>query len=400
MIAAALLAAALQSPPPPGAARVALGSVTPSVACASDPRFSYAVYVPAGYDAARRWPVLFVFDPRGRGAQAAEVFAGAAAAHGLLVVSSNDTLSDDPRAPNAAAVTAVWTDAHARFTVDPARRYAAGFSGTGRLAVRLGLSQRGALAGVIASGSRLLMDVTRERWPFAFFGAAGDADFNHPAMWALDERLAANGTPHRMATFDGGHDWMPPALALEAFDWLAVQAGGANAEVARRLLDSATARARALEAAGRAGEALLVWEGLEADRADASGASGEIARLGAAARRERDRFRKQVERDAEWISGINQSLGVLAEDPPPPLPRLLRVFEADALARQAASSDPVIAISGARRRNALATNAGYYLAERFKAEGRLVNARRACELARAVAPERPLSAACTAVQAR
>jgi predicted esterase len=384
VIAALALAAVVQ--PPPGAARVALGAVTPSVVCASDARFSYAVYVPAGYDPARSWPILFVFDPRGRGPHAAGVFQEAAAAHGLIVASSNDTASDDPAAPNAAAVTAVWTDAHARFAIDPARRYAAGFSGTGRLAVRLGLSRPGALAGAIAAGSRLLMDVGRQRWPFAFFGAAGDADFNHPAMWALDEQLAANGTPHRTANFDGGHEWMPPSLALEAFDWMAVKAVGAGPDVVRRLRDSAAGRARALEAAGRAGEALLVWEGLAADLG-AADVAGEMARLGAAARRERDRFRGVVARDREWIDAANVSINTLAQDPPPPLPRLLRDLKADGLAKDAAGGDRVAALSAARRRNAAATNAALYLAPRFRAEGRLVNARRACELAVALAPD-------------
>jgi len=397
VIAAAVLVLA-QAAAAPEAPSVRRGAITPRVPCAADPRFSYALFVPDAYDPARAWPILFVFDPRGRGAEAAEVFRDAARARGVLIASSNDTMSDDPKAPNAAAVTAVWKDAHARLAVDARRRYAAGFSGTGRLAVRLGLSQPGALAGVIAAGSRLLMDVTKEAWPFAFFGAAGDSDFNQPEMWRLHERLATNGTPERFAGFPGGHEWMPPALATEALDWLALRSGTAGEGVVERYRAAAGARAAELEKEGRAGEALLVWEALASD-GDAT-AAGAVQRLGADGRRERDRFRKQVERDGEWISAINQSLGVLAEDPPPPLPRLLRVFEADTLARQAASLDAVVALSAARRRNAVATNAGFYLAERFKAEGRLPNARRACELARAMAPERPLAAACAAVERR
>ena len=383
---AALLAAAALTVPPAGTA-VRRGAITPEVRCDADPRFSYALFVPAAYDPARAWPILFVFDPRGRGAEAAEVFREAAAAHGVLIASSNDTMSDDPKAPNAAAVTAVWNDAQARLAVDPERRYAAGFSGTGRLAVRLGLRQPGTLAGVIAAGSRLQMDLTKEPWPFAFFGAAGDSDFNQPEMWRLHERLAANGTRERFAGFSGGHEWMPPALALEALDWLAIRSGTAGADVLGRYRAAAGARAAALEKDGRAGEALLVWEALAVD-GDAT-AAAEIQRLGPDGRRERDRFRKQVERDGEWISERNRSMDILGEDPPPPLRRLLRVFQADPLAKQAASPDRVAALSAARRRNAVATNAGFYLAERYKADGRLLNALRAYELATAVAPERP-----------
>ena len=117
--AAALLLLAAARRPPRAAVTVVRGGVTPRVTCAADPRFSYALYLPKDYDAARAWPILYVFDPRGRGAVAAELFADAAAAHGFVVASSNDTRSDDPAAPNAAAVTALWVDTHSRIAVDP-----------------------------------------------------------------------------------------------------------------------------------------------------------------------------------------------------------------------------------------------------------------------------------------
>jgi dienelactone hydrolase len=396
MIAAAvLLAAAAQSPPPPETARAALGAITPRIACAGDPRYSYALYLPKDYDPARPWPVLFVFDPRGRGAEAAEIFLDAARAHGLVIASSNDTRSDDPAAPNAEAVTAVWSDAHARIAVDPARRYAAGFSGTGRLAVRLGMTRPGNLAGVIAAGSRLVADSGKNPWPFAFFGAAGDTDFNHPEVWRLDARLAANGTPHRTVEFDGGHEWLPAALALEAFDWLALAGRGArpaDSEVIARHRAAITARARALEAAGRVGEALRAWEVVREDLTAAGRKDGDwglFERLGDAAVRDLERVRKQVERDADWIHEANRRIAVLAGDPPPPVARLRRDFEVEALQKQAASADPVLSRSAARRLNAVATNAGFYLGERFRAEGRLLNAARAYELAIAIDPSRP-----------
>jgi predicted esterase len=395
MIAAAVLLAAVQSPPPPATVRVALGAITPRVVCADDPRYTYALYLPEDYDPARGWPVLFVFDPRGRGPAAAEIFRGAADAHGLVIASSNDTRSDDPAAPNAEAVTALWNDAHARLAVDPARRYAAGFSGTGRLAVRLGATRAGNLAGVIAAGSRLVADSGKNPWPFAFFGAAGDADFNHPEMWRLDARLRANGTPHRTVEFEGGHEWLPPELALEAFDWLALAGRGArplDSEILARHRARITARARALEAAGRRGEALRAWEVVREDLIAAGrkdGDAGLFERLGDAAARDLERVRKQVERDAQWIDDANRRVSVLAADPPPALARLRRDFEVEALRKQAASADPVLARSASRRLNAVAANAGFYLPERFKAAGRLQNAVRSYELAAAIDPRAP-----------
>jgi predicted esterase len=376
-----------------GEAQVVRGGITPRVVCAADPRFSYALYLPKDYERGRPWPVLFLFDPRGRGIVAAEIFAEAAAAHGFVLASSNDTRSDDPSAPNAEAITAMWADTHYRIDVDPKRRYAAGFSGTARLAVRLGMTEPGPLAGAIAVGGLLVEEARpKKTWPFALYGAAGDEDFNHPEMWALDDLLAANRTPHRIAGFAGGHEWLPKSLAMEALDWFAVRAGGGrapDAAVIDRYRATVSARANALEGAGRPGEALRVWQGLAEDIAGSSAAAEHVHRLGAPARRDLERVRKQVERDRAWMKAANQSITALARDTPPPLRRLLGQFQVDALRKQASSPDPVLAHSAARRLNAVATSAAYYVPEYLKASGIPGNAARWYELAAAIEPESP-----------
>lgn len=395
--AASIAAASAQAPAAaPGDVTVVRGGITPRVTCAADPRFSYALYLPKDYGPGRSWPVLYIFDPRGRGAVAAEIFAEAAAAHGFVVASSNDTRSDDPTAPNAAAVTAMWMDTHGRIDIDPKRLHAAGFSGTARLAARLGLTQRGAVAGVIAVGARLAEEGrSRQAWPFALWGATGDEDFNNPEMWDLDGALSANRTPHRIVGFDGGHQWMPKPLAMEALDWLAIRAGGGRAPdagVIERYRAAVSARAQALEAAGRTGEALRVWQGLVEDLAGAGGApfaAAQVIRVGDAARRDLERVRKQTDRDKAWIDAANQSLLALVQDPPPALPRLLVDFQVEALRKEAVSADLVKALSASRRLNDVATNAAYYLPELLKSRGLLLNAIRSYELAAAIDPDSP-----------
>jgi predicted esterase len=392
--AAALLLLGAAQAPAAGEVTVVRGGITPRVTCAADPRFSYALYLPKDYAPGRAWPLLYIFDPRGRGAVAAEIFAEAAAAHGFVVASSNDTRSDDPAAPNAGAVTAMWVDTHSRIEVDPKRRYAAGFSGTARLAVRLGLTQRGALAGAVAVGGRLVEDARpKQPWPFALYGAAGDEDFNQPEMWRLDEQLAANHTPHRTAEFAGGHEWLPKSLAMEALDWFALRAAASapDAAVIERYRSAVRARAAALEAAGRTGEALRVWQGLAEDLAGGGGsdAAGQVDRLGAPGRRDLERVRKQVERDRAWITSANDKIAALAQDPLPALPRLLFEFQVDALHKQASSADPVLARSAARRLNAVAASAGHYVPERLKARGLLADASRWYELAAEIDPADP-----------
>ena len=129
---AAALPAAPPAPPPAAAGEPSVpapGRLVDGIACRSDPSQTYAVYLPSAYDPGRAWPLLSVFDPRSRGAMAAGIFQAAAEEHGWILASSHDTMSDGPRDPNVRAVNAMWPDVQERFSVDPKRLYAAGFSG-------------------------------------------------------------------------------------------------------------------------------------------------------------------------------------------------------------------------------------------------------------------------------
>jgi predicted esterase len=388
--------AAAQSP---AAVTVKRGEITPRVPCAVDPRFSYALYLPKDYDRARPRPVLYVFDPRGRGVFGAELFAEAAAAHGFVIASSNDTRSDDPQAPNGEAIAAVWADTHSRIAVDTARRYAAGFSGLARVAVRVGRGDPNALAGVIAVGGRLVEEAKeKEPLPFALYGAVGEEDFNYGEMWRLEGLLAAHRTPHRIVSFDGGHEWLPKSLAMEALDWFALRAAGKGARppgpaVVERYRSAVVARADGFEASGRTGEALRAWQGLAEDLAGAGGApeaAGHVERLGAPARRDLEAVRKQAERDREWIDAANRTIGILEQVPPPPLSELLRSFEIVSLRKDAAGTDGTRARSASRRLSAVATTAGFYVPERLKALRMFANVVRSYELAAAIDPDSPV----------
>ncbi|MGZ7081527.1 MAG: hypothetical protein ACXVJT_19115, partial [Thermoanaerobaculia bacterium] len=64
---------------------IARGEIVDKIAAAADPEMTYAVYLPAAYSAERRWPVVYVMDPRRRGAFAADLFRDAAAEYGWII---------------------------------------------------------------------------------------------------------------------------------------------------------------------------------------------------------------------------------------------------------------------------------------------------------------------------
>jgi dienelactone hydrolase len=230
--------------------RLAPGTLTERVACRSDPSQTYTVYLPSSYSTERKWPALLIFDPRGRGTFAAELFRAGAERYGWLLLSSDNTRSDGPFEPNAKAVAAMGPELQ-RFAVDEKRIYAAGFSGTVSLAWAVARQSAG-LAGVIACGAPVTDKVTRDVFTVAQYGAVGDIDFNNSDMRRIDAMLEERGLPHRLEIFEGAHRWLPPELGQEAIEWMELVA----MKQARRATDAALVealfrkdmdRARALE---------------------------------------------------------------------------------------------------------------------------------------------------------
>ena len=73
------------------AQNVVAGQIIDRVTCAADPSQSYALFVPAEYTPSRSWPVIFAFDPGGRGRVPVERYQAAAERYGYIVVGSNNS---------------------------------------------------------------------------------------------------------------------------------------------------------------------------------------------------------------------------------------------------------------------------------------------------------------------
>ena len=197
-----------------------LGQVVECLPSLRDPAQSYALYLPSGYVTGKRWPILYAFDPRGRGVNPVLLFREAAETHGWIVVGSNNS-RNGPWKDIYEAVWALWEDTHARLRIDDARVFAAGFSGGARVATGLGRILSIRPAGVIACGAGLAewlepADIAGIPW----FGTAGKEDFNLKEMRGLERDLKRLDSPCLLRVFAGGHSWPPAALALEAADWL------------------------------------------------------------------------------------------------------------------------------------------------------------------------------------
>jgi hypothetical protein len=195
------------------------GVIVDDVKCAADPSQSYALYVPSTYSPDKRWSLLLGFHPAGRGRAIVETYQAAAERYGYIVAASNNS-RNGPWSLSAAAVKAMGADIDARFSIDPQRLYLTGHSGGARVATTVALANK-SIAGVIASSAGYPDTQPRSKVTFALFGTAGTDDFNYIEMRMLDRKLT---TPHRLAIFPGGHTLPPGDVALEAIEWMELQA--------------------------------------------------------------------------------------------------------------------------------------------------------------------------------
>jgi predicted esterase len=219
------------------AAQTAAPSSSPEihvVEVAGHPGQSYAMFVPSTYTAARAWPILYCLDPGGRGRAAVEPFAAAAEKAGFLVAGSNNS-RNGPLAPSVEAIRLMLEHTHQTYSIDDSRVYVAGLSGGARLALGWA-SQNSNIAGVVASSAGFSGSLPKQI-SFRIFLTTGVDDFNHDELYRLSRELARRNVPHRYVEFEGGHEWLPPSLADEAFAYFAgtvpPQPAAASKEVER-----------------------------------------------------------------------------------------------------------------------------------------------------------------------
>ncbi|HYO16657.1 MAG TPA: hypothetical protein VE685_25950 [Thermoanaerobaculia bacterium] len=376
------------------------GEVVPKVACVGHPDQSYALYLPSSYTPDRPWPILYILDPRGRGATAAEIFRAGAERFGYILASSNNSASDTAMSPNFDAMRAVWNDTHARFPLDERRVYAAGFSGTVRAACTLAMTAPGSIRGIIGAGAGFPFDrpPTKDT-PFAYFGTVGTEDFNYYEVLDLEEKLHSLALPHRIDVFDGTHQWPPPELAARAMGWMTLHAMRTGARekdpaLIETLWNEDLAQARSAESGGvyrvfRAWSALATtFAGLR-DTAEADRKVAEL-KTSEALRRDLAEREKRTRRDKEYLQ---QAPGILARlnpsGEPVALGQMINALKIPELKKREQSDDPEERLSARRILNTLSAQTSFYLPRSFAERKQWDRALFVLSIAAEIRPEDP-----------
>jgi predicted esterase len=382
--------------PPP--LRAPIAEMVEGIACVSDPSQTYTLYLPLGFDKQRQWPVLLIFDPRGRSVLAAELFHEAADLYGWILVSSNDTRSDGPMEPNIVALNALWPEVLSRLPSDPERIYAAGFSGGGAVAYVLSRSTQ-EVAGIVACGARNLPDDLK-KVNAPVFSTAGVTDFNYLDMHQVDSFLAKQGNPHRLAFFEGGHTWMPPSVAREAVEWLELIAmqrdlRETDSELVELLYAEAVASAEKLvsggselEAARRYREIERTYKGLRDTSAARRAAEGIEA--SPEYRAQKKEFKRAQALEARCLERANNQIPILrTPEIPPPVSTLARSIQLEE-AQQKAELEGREGLAAQRCLNSIYTGLSFYLARDLLPQRRYAQVATAYELALTIRDDNPV----------
>lgn len=188
---------------------------------------SYALYLPSGYTAEKHWPIIYFFDPGGRGRRPVEMYRELGEKYGFILAGSNN--SRNFSGDQSQAVNAIWQDTHARLSLDDRRVYASGFSGGARVAGAMALNSSGRIAGVIAHGAGYPNTRGVYSDKLLYYFAVGKRDFNWPEVVTEGHERDKEGLPYRVRQYSGTHQWAPSEVMEDAIQWLILKSmqGGA-----------------------------------------------------------------------------------------------------------------------------------------------------------------------------
>lgn len=200
------------------------GIIADTIKCKSNPKFSYALYLPTNYSDTVKWPVIFVFDPGARGKLGVSGFVQAAEKLGFIIVCSNNSRNQLPVNELSQALKFLFQDVENRFSIDDHRIYTSGFSGGSRVASMVALQNK-IIAGVIACGAGFpgendFVNISS----FSYIGLVGNRDMNYIEMCDLEKKMKGLGMNIELRIFDGGHTWPSSDLLQEAVEWMELQA--------------------------------------------------------------------------------------------------------------------------------------------------------------------------------
>ncbi|PRX41065.1 hypothetical protein [Salegentibacter salegens] len=116
---------------------IPLGKIVDSIPVTDSTASNFALYLPQNFNDKKQWPVIFVFDPEGRGRAATQLFRAVAEEQSYIIAASNLNLKKDSLKNNINKVGPFINQVDGMLAIDRQQVYVAGLSEGGQLATAL-----------------------------------------------------------------------------------------------------------------------------------------------------------------------------------------------------------------------------------------------------------------------
>ncbi|MGE3825911.1 MAG: hypothetical protein AB7G44_16935 [Bacteroidia bacterium] len=191
------------------------GGKTYTVSCNGNASKTYSLYLPLNYDTTKTFPVIYFFDPQGKGNFPVEKYKSIADSSGIIFIGSNATKNGMQWAEVSSTANHLFADTRQKLKINEQKIFTCGFSGGGRIAANLAVHNN-YIAGVISCSAGLPAQPSQLRTDLIFVGIAGKEDMNLTEIYDAGEALKNSGIKHLINYFDGPHEWPPLEAMSEA----------------------------------------------------------------------------------------------------------------------------------------------------------------------------------------
>lgn len=168
---------------------------------------TFALYLPKAFEIKKKWPILFVYDSKGRGKQVISMFTQAAEEQGYILAASNSINDTLPLSKNVLVSSRMFNTVFGMVPIQKNRVYTGGYAESARLASLIPTFIK-QVRGVISCGSPVAnIEVLSSKSPFHFIGIVGVEDYNYTAMLETEKMLNKLRFPNNLLVFQGGQKW-------------------------------------------------------------------------------------------------------------------------------------------------------------------------------------------------
>ncbi|WP_026914416.1 hypothetical protein [Christiangramia portivictoriae] len=205
--------------------RIAKGNVTKGINIPGSQGDTFSIYTPSQYSQDKKWPVIFIFDPKGRATSTANLFRPAAEDQGYILAALELDLKSKSLDSVINTSVSMMNVVTGTFGIDPQQIYFAGMAEGAQIASALTLMNKN-MAGILAiNNSFVNPKFVNNQEPYMFIGIGGSQDYMVYEMENYLKFYDKRDFPTEIYYFEGKeNDWPSSSVIYNAVSGFTLQA--------------------------------------------------------------------------------------------------------------------------------------------------------------------------------